>query len=129
MSDEPQVRFRIEPSNADYDPNDDRWIDQVNDLVNELQSEVGEVHKEQTAVSGMKGGMEVLELILGSVDVVSSAVDMFKAWLSRDQSRSLEITIERDGKKETISVSGNRIDKEDMMKFMEAAFQSSSING
>ncbi len=129
MSDEPQVRFRIEPSNADYDPNDDRWMDQVNDLVNELQIEVGEVHKEQTAVHGMKGGMEVLELILGSVDVVSSAVDMFKAWLGRDQSRSLEISIERDGKVEKIAVSGNRIDKEDMMKFMEAAFQSSSISG
>ncbi len=129
MSDEPQVRFRIEPSNEDYDPSDDRWIDQVNDLVSDLQSEVGEVHKEVEAVEGKKGGMEVLELILNSVDVGGHAVDMVKAWLDRDKSRVMELSIMVDGKEKKIKVSGNRVSKEDLMVFMEAAFESSSFNG
>ena len=76
----------------------------------------------------MKGGMEVLELILNSVDVVSHAADMFKAWLDRDQSRVLEVSVTVDGKEKKIKVSGNRVSKDDLMTFMEAAFASSAID-
>ncbi len=124
MNDTTEVRFKIEPINEDYDPSDDRWLDQVNELVNDLQSDVGNVHKEVQAVEGKKGGVEALILALGSAGAITAAVDMFKTWISRDQSRELEISVERGGEVQTFRVSGSRMDKDDIRNFMESAFKS-----
>ncbi len=122
MNDTTEVRFKIEPRNDDYDPSDDRWLDQVNELVSDLQHDVGNVHKEVQAVEGQKGGVEALILALGSAGAITAAVDMFKAWISRDQSRELEISVERGGEVQTFRVSGSRMDKDDIRNFMESAF-------
>lgn len=124
MNDTTEVQFKIEPINEDYDPSDDRWLDQVNELVNDLQSDVGNVHKEVQAVEGKKGGVEALILALGSAGAITAAVDMFKTWISRDQSRELEISVERGGEVQTFRVSGSRMDKDDIRNFMESAFKS-----
>ncbi len=123
MNDTTEVQFKIEPINEDYDPSDDRWLDQVNELVNDLQSDVGNVHKEVQAVEGKKGGVEALILALGSAGAITAAVDMFKTWISRDQSRELEISVERGGEVQTFRVSGSRMDKDDIRNFMESAFK------
>jgi len=124
MNTNSEIKFQISPINDDYDPNDDRWLDQVNELVYDLQKEVGDVHQESTAVEGKKGAVAALILALGSAGAIKAAVDMFKTWLDRDQSRELIITVERNGEIETFRVSGNRMDKEDMRLFMEAALKS-----
>lgn len=124
MNTSSEIQFQISPINDDYDPNDDRWLDQVNELVYDLQKEVGDVHQESTAVEGQKGAVAALILALGSAGAIKAAVDMFKTWLDRDQSRELIITVKRNGKTETFKVTGNRMDKEDMRSFMEAALKS-----
>jgi len=118
-----EVQFQISPVNDDYDPNDDRWLDQVNELVFDLQKEVGDVRQESTAVEGKKGAVAGLILALGSAGAIKAAADMFKTWLDRDQSRELIITVKRNGKTETYKVTGNRMDKDDMRMFMEAALK------
>ena len=119
-----EVRFRIDPINQDYDPSDDRWLDQVNELVSDLQRDVGNMHKEVQAVEGKKGGVEALILALGSAGAITAAVEMFKAWISRDQSRELEISVEHGGETRTVRVSASRMDKDDIRNFMESAFKS-----
>ena len=124
MNTNAEIQLQISPINDDYDPNDDRWLDQVNELVYDLQKEVGDVHQESTAVQGQKGAVTAMMLALKGSGAIKGAVDMFKAWLDRDQSRELILTVKRDGKTETIKVSGNRMDKDDMRMFMEAALKS-----
>ena len=124
MNDISEVRFNIAPFNESYDQNDHRWLEQVNDLVCDLQHDVGNVHTEVHSVKGMKGlEVEALILALGSAGAITAAVDMFRAWISRDQSRELEISVEREGETQTFRVSGNRMDKDDIRKFMESAFE------
>ncbi len=118
-----QIEFIIQPLNEDYDPNDDRWINQVNDLLMDLQRGVGNVRKEVSPIPGKKGGLESLILSLGSGELITAAIEAFKAWINRDKNRILEISIMRDGKEEIYRVSSNRMDKADIRNFMNAAFQ------
>ncbi len=53
---ENNIEIIIEPHNDDYDPSDNRWLAQVNDLVSDCEREVGEVRKNVTPVEGQKGG-------------------------------------------------------------------------
>ncbi|MBN2343845.1 MAG: hypothetical protein JXX29_13455 [Deltaproteobacteria bacterium] len=121
MTENTALEFVITPVNDNYDPSDDRWLDQVTGLLNDLQAEVGDVRKEVTPQDGKKGGFEAIILALGSAGAISAAVEMFKSWISRDKRRELEISIERDGKKETYRISSNRMDKDDIRFFMEKA--------
>ena len=47
----------IDPKSADYDPSDESWMDQVNELYLDLQAHVGEVRKEVTPQEGGESGM------------------------------------------------------------------------
>lgn len=50
----------IEAHNENYDESDDRWIEQVDELILDCQKEAGEVRKEVQAVEGKKGGVEAI---------------------------------------------------------------------
>jgi hypothetical protein len=117
-------RIQIEPVNEDYDPSDERWLDQVNELVDDLERDVGKVDKVEPALKDKKGGAEALILALGSAGAITAAIDMFKAWISRDQHRELVLSIERKGETQTFRVSGNRMDKNDIRQFLESALNS-----
>ena len=123
MNQTAEIKFRIEPINEDYDPNDDRWLSQINQLVLDLEEGVGRVNKEANPTVGQKGALEFLSIVLGSKDLIAGAVDMFKDWISRDQKRELVISVERDDKIEKITVSGSRMDKADIRAFMESALK------
>ncbi|MFW9780638.1 MAG: hypothetical protein ACFFE8_17480 [Candidatus Heimdallarchaeota archaeon] len=71
-----------------FDPSDDRWIAQINELYRDLQSGVGNIRKEVLPQEGRRGGVETIILALGSAGAITAAVEIFKAWLGRDQSRS-----------------------------------------
>ena len=119
-----KLEISIMPINEDYDPSDDRWLDQVSELVNDLQQDVGKVSKEVQTEEGKKGGVEILKMILDSKDIFSAAADAFKTWISRDQKRELEISIQRGKKTLKYRVSSNRMDKDDIRNFMEMALKS-----
>lgn len=89
------LEVKIEASNSSYDSNDARWIDQVNELYQDLQSSAGRVRRETTPISGKKGGVEAIILALGSAGAIKAAVSMFRAWLKRDRSRNIKLAIKK----------------------------------
>lgn len=112
----------IQPSHSTYDPNDDRWMTQVNLLLADLKAGGTDVERKVTPVAGKKGGIETIILALGTSGVITAAVEIIKAWLARDKKRTLELAIDRDGKKETVSVAGT-VDTATLTKFMEKALK------
>jgi len=114
----------ISPINENYDDHDPRWIGQKDELVANIKREVGTVRKETVPVPGQKGGIESIIVALGSSGVITAVVDTFRAWLGRDRKRQIAITIERNGKKESIIVDGNGIDKSTLKEIFAAALQS-----
>ena len=121
-TDEGQVlELVIEPRSERYDPDDDRWRAQTSDFFATLDKEVGDVRRETTPVEGTKGGLSSIILALGSAGAFTVSLDYFRAWLGRDRSRRLDITWTIDGRQETVSVTGDAIDKAALDKLAEAA--------
>lgn len=125
MPDPPRVDFTIEPSTTEYDPSDDRWLSQVSNLYTDLENHVGTLRHEVTPVAGQRGGVEGIILALGSAGAIGAAVEVFKAWLSRDRSRSLKLSIASGGEKRQIVVTGKGIGSDDIRRFMEEALSKS----
>lgn len=92
-----------------YAEDDERWLAQAQDLVNELRREVP-VRTERAAAPGTKGTVDTIILALGSAGVFTAAVECFKAWLSRDRSRKLELTVSVDGREEKYTLEGTAVD-------------------
>ncbi len=111
----------IEPRSDRYDPDDHRWRDQTSDFFAALGREVGDVRRETTAVAGTKGGLSSVILALGSAGAFTVSLDYFRAWLGRDRTRRLDISWTVDGRQETVSVTGDAIDKAALDKLAEAA--------
>jgi hypothetical protein len=121
-----KIEIIIEAHNENYDESDDRWIDQVDELIADCEREAGEVRKEVQAVEGKKGGVEAIILALGSAGALTAAVDIFKAWILRDRSRNLTLKITTpEGVQEWV-VSGNAMDNDVIEKFMQTALEMST---
>ena len=116
--------LRIEPSSEKFGPNDSNWMGQVEALYSDLQLEVGKVGKRVEPVEGHKGGMGAIILALGSAGAFTAAVQMFQAWLGRDRTRGLTLSILKDGKEHTVSVSGTGMDEAAIKDLMEAGLSS-----
>jgi Effector Associated Constant Component 1 len=100
-----EVTIGLVPNSARYDVDDDRWRDQVTELMRELRSETGALSIERTPVQGTKGSIDSLVLALGSAGVFTTALDVLRAWLARDKTRSVELTYtDRAGKRQRLSV-------------------------
>ncbi|HLM05709.1 MAG TPA: hypothetical protein VK402_11045 [Blastococcus sp.] len=102
----------LEPHSDRFDPDDDRWRRQVGDLYRGLDDELGGVRREGRPVEGTKGVVDTVILALGSAGAFTAAVEMVRAWLSRDRGRSLDVSWEVDGRKERVTVTGAAVDNE-----------------
>ncbi len=116
-------KLRLKAGSENFDPSDDRWIQQVNELVADLQANVGKVRKEVVPIKGHKGGIETIILALGSAGAITAAVDIFKAWLGRDQTRSLQFSTIKDGKEVTVVVKGKGMSQETIKELMQSALR------
>jgi hypothetical protein len=94
-----QVELRLEPLSGRFDVHDDRWLDQVSGLVDELRAEVGDVATRRTPEPGTKGGIDAL-----LIPVVSAG------WLTRDRTRSLKVSWSDRGAVDSIELSGSEVD-------------------
>ena len=111
----------IEARTERFDPADDRWLRQVNDLVNGLDAEVGGVHRKTERVAGAKGvAADTVILALGSAGAFTAAVEFLRAWLTRDRSRRLDLSWEADGRTERVTVSGDAVDMTALNRVAEA---------
>ncbi len=99
------------PRSDRYEDDDDRWRDQVGDLVHELRVETDAVTVSRNRVPGTKGSLDQLVLTLGSAGVFTTAVDVLRIWLARDKSRSVELQYQdREGKEQRLSVRAEHAD-------------------
>lgn len=119
--DKPKLRIMAESES--FDPNDSRWIQQVNALVADLQASVGKTRKEVIPVKGHKGGIETIILALGSAGAITAAVEIFKAWLGRDRTRSLTLSTIKEGKEQTVVVTGEGMSEETIKELMHYELQ------
>ncbi|MGH9281299.1 MAG: effector-associated constant component EACC1 [Acidimicrobiales bacterium] len=119
-TDEDAVEVVLLPGTDRFDPDDDRWREQVAVFMAELQRDVGGVRRVSTPVEGTKGSLDSVILALGSAGAFASAVEMFRAWLGRAKDRRLDITWTEGGRKESISLSGTSFDDATLAKLAEA---------
>src|SRR5262245_40008575 len=99
------VTIGLVPNSARYDADDDRWRDQVADLVRELKVETDALTVAHTPVPGTKGSLDSLVLALGSAGVFTTALDVLRVWLARDKTRSVDLSYtDRDGKRQRLNV-------------------------
>jgi hypothetical protein len=107
------VNIGLNVSSDRYDTDDDRWLDQVADLVGELRVETGALEVNRTTVPGTKGTIDQLILSLGSAGVFTTALDVLRIWLARDKTRSVELSyVDREGKQQRLNVTATHADKD-----------------
>jgi hypothetical protein len=103
------VMLRVEPSSSRFDASDDRWIDQTTGLVGELR-EVGDVDLARAPGTGTKGATAEILLSLTSAGVLTATVELLRAWLSRDRSRSVKLSWDEEGELRDVELSGDDLD-------------------
>ena len=104
--------INLVPRSDRYDDEDDRWRDQVADLVHELRVETEAVKVARMPVAGTKGSLDQLVLSLGSAGVFTAALDVMRIWLARDRTRSIELKYQdRQGKVQHLSVTAEHADE------------------
>ena len=114
------ISVELTPHSDRFDPDDVRWATQVGTLWQALTEEAGTVRRDATQVPGKKGGAETIILALGSAGAITAMVEVVKAWLGRDRSRSLKITsVDAAGGRRTITVHGEQIDDATMREALK----------
>lgn len=111
------------PSSTRFDPLDDRWGRQVDDLRRLLRAEVPGTTLAQVAEPGSKGTAETIIIALGSAGVISAMVECFRLWISRDRSRYIAVTWIRDGAEETIVIDADAMSGAAMDRLVAALAQ------
>jgi hypothetical protein len=91
QSDDPILVLR--PSSAVYDADDWRWLEQLGKLKLSLQQQVGNVRQEEIPSPGQKGGAVELIVALGSAGAFTAAIEIFKAWVGRDPTRTFTLSL------------------------------------
>jgi hypothetical protein len=122
MSDDSIGSFEmaLEPRSDDYQPDDDRWRDQVVRLVSELHVQA-EVEQRSSPSDGTKGTLDELVVALGSAGAFTATVECLRAWLSRDRSRRIEVRWDENGKKRYVTLTGDAIDIDSVHEIAKAA--------
>jgi hypothetical protein len=106
------IEVTITPATGRFDAEDQRWLDQVADLITALRDDVGAVSQRRIPVPGTKGSLGEVILALGSAGAITAAVECFRAWLRRDKTRSLTVSWAKgDGIEQTVTVTGDGIDQ------------------
>jgi Effector Associated Constant Component 1 len=110
----------VEPHNDSYDPDDDRWRDQVATLVAELDAQVDTVRRGRP-VEGAKGVADQLIIALGSAGAFQAVVDCFRAWLGRDRDRRIDVRWEENGVERSVTLTGEAVDADTIREIAKAA--------
>jgi Effector Associated Constant Component 1 len=98
------------PQSERFSPDDDRWLDHVAGLARELRVGTGALEVQRTSQPGAKGAAETLILALGTAGAFTAAVEVIKAWLGRDRSRTVEVSWQDGDDIGRFVISGDKID-------------------
>lgn len=105
----PALELQLAPSSSAFPTSDQRWQNQVAQLLNDLRRNAGEVRKEITPVPGQKGGAEAIILALGTSGALTATVAIFKAWLGRATDRAIRMKAKVGDRTVEIELSGSNI--------------------
>jgi hypothetical protein len=107
------LRLTVDARNDQYDPDDDRWLDQATALYQELRTTVDVVPGGQPT-PGAKGAIDQLIIALGSAGAFEAAVRCFLGWLARDRDRRIDITWDEGGVERSVTLTGDAMDTKTM---------------
>jgi hypothetical protein len=116
------LKIGLVARNDHYDDDDPRWFAQTAILVHDLGHDTGSLGLHRTPVPGTKGAVDQLILSLGSAGAFSVAVQVIRAWLSRDRRRSVELTFtDARGTTRTVRVSADNAGADALAPLIMAA--------
>src|ERR1700761_1876290 len=113
-------KITVDPRNDQYDPDDDRWQDQVRTLYWDLHSQV-DVAAEGEPVPGAKGAADQIIVALGSAGAFEAAMICFRSWLGRDRNRRIDIRWNAGGAERSLTLTGEAVDEETFRDVAKAA--------
>jgi len=113
------VELIVEPSNADWEPDDLQRSREIEDLRGALEREVDVLPARVVEVAGRKGASEVAEIViaLGQAGVFGAAVAIFNGWLKQGRRRSITFRYKEDGKEKSLTATSEGIDAKDLLAF------------
>ena len=110
----------VDPRNDHYDPDDERWQEQVRTLYTDLRGEV-EVTRQDSPSPGAKGMAEQVIIALGSAGAFEAAVTCFRVWLGRDRDRRIELRWKSGEAERSVTLTGEAVDEETIRDIAKAA--------
>jgi hypothetical protein len=110
----------IAPHSEQYEPDDDRWRDQVATLYTDLHARVDTLERSHP-VEGAKGAVDQLIIALGSAGAFTAAVECLRAWLGRDRDRRVDVTWDDDGVEHSVTLTGEAVDAATIRQIAKAA--------
>jgi hypothetical protein len=87
-----QMEITLTAVSDKYDAEDDRWRGQVGELVHQLRTETDALRLERKPVPGTNGAIDELIISLGSAGVFTAVEQVFRSWLARDKTRSIQLS-------------------------------------
>jgi hypothetical protein len=117
----PNVEVAISTETAKYAPDSPQWRREVASLHTELQRETASLTTRSESAPGTKGDLVQVILALGSSGALVSAVQILRAWLGRDKTRSITATwTDEDGKERRFTLTGENIDQQSLTALSES---------
>jgi hypothetical protein len=109
------VEVAISTETAKYAPDSPQWRREVADLHTELRREIGSVTTQSTNLPGTRGGVVEIILALGTSGALVSAVQVIRAWLGRDKTRTITAAwTDEQGNERRFTLTGENIDQQSL---------------
>lgn len=107
-----------------YRAEDRRWREQVALLHRSLRQEGAAIRVVSSPKAGTKGDVVVAVILaLGSSGVFTAAVEVFKAWLARDRTRSLSILVKDGDSRRQLVIRSSDLDREGFRELTSLAIR------
>ena len=105
----PSFELAVTPANARFDPNDERWLEQVSEFIVQARRELPGTELRSVPVRGTKGAAAELIIALGTSGAFETALAFFRGWLGRDKDRGLVLKWDAEGHRGDLSISGTHV--------------------
>ncbi|NUT96215.1 MAG: hypothetical protein HOY78_29730 [Saccharothrix sp.] len=114
----------VDAHSDQYDPNEPGWRSQLVALRKSLQdADLDDVRREERPAPGHKAGFEAIVIALGTSGAITAAVEVFRAWLSRDRHRRVRLTFKDGDREVVVEVDANTSSDAAIESTMKAALE------
>jgi hypothetical protein len=126
VGDYPSGQFVIKPQTSRYDPEDDRWLAQVNELRAALDADLGLVIDEVVRFPpGLKGAAEFGHALViqlpASPSVLRAVLGAMQTWLDKDRTRSIMVSWSSPDGQVTLELTGTDMRSADIDQALTSA--------